>query len=58
MEIFERMGPRDGVVDLELYKIALKENPQLFEWFDLLNQGSNDNKKAKRDINQLKKTTA
>lgn len=26
-EIFDRMKPRDGLVDLEQYKIALKENP-------------------------------
>lgn len=26
-EIFDRMNPRDGLVDLEIYKAALKENP-------------------------------
>ena len=53
-EIFDRLGPRDGLVELEQYKKALKENPQFFDWFDLLNQGSNDGKKAKKDIYKVK----
>lgn len=53
-EIFDRLGPRDGLVELEQYKLALKENPQFFDWFDLLNQGSTDGKKAKKDIQNLK----
>jgi len=37
-EIFVRLGPnKDGIVELEAYKKALKENPGLFQWFDLLN---------------------
>ena len=39
---------KDGIVDVEDYKTALKNNPGLFEWFDLLNQqGQNDGKRAK-----------
>lgn len=26
-EIFNKIGPRDGVIDLDQYKTALKENP-------------------------------
>lgn len=37
-EIFFRLGPnKDGIVELDSYKKALKENPGLFQWFDLLN---------------------
>jgi Ca2+-binding EF-hand superfamily protein len=38
-EIFDRMDTnQDGIVDVEDYKAALKGNPGLFQWFDLLNQ--------------------
>jgi Ca2+-binding EF-hand superfamily protein len=37
-EIFDRMDTnKDGIVDVEDYKAALKGNPGLFQWFDLLN---------------------
>lgn len=28
---------KDGIVDIDEYKKALKGNPSLFQWFDLLN---------------------
>jgi hypothetical protein len=49
---------KDGIVDIDEYKEALKGNPGLFEWFDLLNQGFNDGKKAKKDILELKQKAA
>ncbi len=46
-EIFDRIDKNhDGIVDIDEYKRAMKENPNLFEWFDLLNQGLNDGKKV------------
>ena len=37
-QIFDKMDVnKDGIVDVEEYKKALKGNPQLFQWFDLLN---------------------
>ncbi len=38
LEIFEKMDTnKDGIVDVEDYKLALKGNPGLFQWFELLN---------------------
>lgn len=54
-EIFDRMDRNgDGIVDIDEYKKALKGNPGLFEWFDLLNQGFNDGKKAKKEKIEMK----
>jgi len=54
-DIFERMDAnKDGIVDIDEYKDALTDNPQLFGWFDLLNQGSSDSKQAQKDINKVK----
>jgi Ca2+-binding EF-hand superfamily protein len=37
-EIFDKMDSNhDGRVDVDEYKTALKGNPGLFQWFDLLN---------------------
>lgn len=36
----------DGIVDIDDYKKSLIENPMIFEWFDLLNSGFDDGKKA------------
>jgi len=40
---------KDGIVYINEYKTSLKGNPGLFEWFDLLNQGVNEGKRAKKD---------
>ena len=54
-DIFDRMDTNgDGIVDIDEYKKALKGNPGLFEWFDLLNQGFNDGKKAKKEKIEMK----
>jgi len=38
LEIFKKIDLNgDGFVDIQEYKQALKENPGLFEWVDLLN---------------------
>lgn len=38
-EIFDKMDSnKDGIVDVDEYKAALKGNPGLFQWFELLNQ--------------------
>ena len=58
-EIFDRMDQnKDGIVDIDEYKRALKGNPGLFEWFDLLNQGFNEGKRAKKDMIELKQKAA
>lgn len=58
-EIYARLDKNgDGNVDIEEYKKALKENPMLFEWFDLLNSGISDGKKARKDIEKLKVNAA
>jgi Ca2+-binding EF-hand superfamily protein len=59
-EIFDRMDTnKDGIVDVEDYKAALKGNPGLFQWFDLLNQqGQNDGKRAKKVMLEMKQKTA
>lgn len=58
-ELFLKMDVnKDGIVDLKDYKDALKKNPQLFSWFDILNQGVHDSNKAHRDILDLKFKTA
>jgi Ca2+-binding EF-hand superfamily protein len=42
-ETFNRLDRNgDNNVDINEYKRALKENPMLFEWFDLLNSGVNN----------------
>jgi hypothetical protein len=58
-EIFDRIDTnKDGIVDIDEYKEALKGNPGLFEWFDLLNQGFNEGKKVKKDMLELKQKAA
>jgi hypothetical protein len=50
---------KDRIVDVEDYKAALKENPGLFNWFELLNQlGQNDGKRAKKVMLEFKQKTA
>lgn len=60
LEIFEKMDTnKDDIVDVEDYKAALKENPGLFNWFELLNQlGQNDGKRAKKVMLEFKQKTA
>jgi Ca2+-binding EF-hand superfamily protein len=54
-EIFNKMDQNeDGIVDIDEYKQALKGNSQLFQWFDLLNQGIQDGKQTQKDIIDLK----
>lgn len=41
----------DGIVDMDEYTHALDVNPQLFQWFNLLNQGpAGTEKKNKNDM--------
>jgi Ca2+-binding EF-hand superfamily protein len=60
-DIFDRMDTnKDGIVDVEDYKAALKGNPGLFQWFDLLNQqgGQGDGKRAKKVMLEMKQKHA
>ena len=55
-EIFDKIdNNHDGKLDIDEYKKALEGNPGLFQWFDLLNQGGqNDGKRAKKTMIDFK----
>jgi Ca2+-binding EF-hand superfamily protein len=44
----------DGIIELEEYKKALKNDPDLFHWFELLNTGINDGKKVIKETEKIK----
>ena len=57
-EIFKKIDENcDGIVDMDEYKKALKTNPMLIEWTELLNKGFQDGQKVKKDIKNIKVNT-
>jgi hypothetical protein len=39
-ELFKKFDKKsEGYIGIEQYKEALEENPYMFNWFELLNQG-------------------